>query len=296
LDAIGRGWNASKGVLRPTKPAPPGTKAKISTNVLADLKNRVDAAARASGREQGEEWQHRVQFSFDFEDRFGGPRVLHLLGQLAAAAQELYPDGDAWLDDRDDFSIVLDDWLTILQNSGPVDVEREIAIGRQMVAELPTLPRHLQWRMRSILATKAQLTRLPSEVRAEFAAAAKPPEGPPPSAADVDKLAEVLSIPHEDARRIATGLQNSGPDSDELDDALLRAAGPFMQAWLTAATLAAGARGAPDDQAVAEYFAQSRELHVVAGLRGRRSPETLLRQRAEILALIDKAAAPAARS
>jgi len=278
---------------RPIKPALPGRKAKLSVDVLADIKNRVDAAAHAVGRGQGEEVNARLEWSFDFETRMGGPRVLHLLQTLASAALKRHPDGDAWIDSPDDYELIIDEWYGMMENAAPLDVAAKIARGRELIARLPTMPKQYQWRLRTMLAHMANLSRLPDAVRAEFAAAAEPPEARPLSETEVDKAVEVLGIPREQLRRINLAhlpplIVDQFDDADDNRETVIAAAQPFMHAWL----LAAAALGhACDETVIAEHFAQSAELHIVAGLHARRTAAELLRYRAEILALIDAVAA-----
>ncbi len=272
----------------------PHARVPMSFRVRPALKARMEQEIAQTGRSLMREVEHIFEWYFDHQDRMGGPRLMHLLQSLAEAAQETYPDNDAWLDNRQDYSIVLDDWFWLLQNSGPVDVAAEIEQGRQMIAELPTLPRHVQWRIRRILAIKAELTRLPPEVRAEFAAAAELPAVERPTDEDVRDTAEVFGLPLEKARQFTTRLRAWEPAGDNLlteiedtKDKLIEAAQPFMQAWAMAAQILAGAAGRlPDEQEIAAHFATSPELQIVAGLHTQRSAERLLYYRSKILRLM----------
>lgn len=159
---------------KPTKWAPPGTKAKISTNVPADLKNRLDAAARASGREQGEEWAARVQWSFDFEERLGGPRMLPILATLADVALTRFPEGD-WFDDHERFQVVCGLWrdtLAALVPPRPDAAQFVIDIGRGLIKHLAAAEGHQADHIRQLLRSAAASPLMPEEVRAEFMAAA----------------------------------------------------------------------------------------------------------------------------
>jgi hypothetical protein len=178
--------------IKPTKPAPPGTKAKISTNVPADLKNQVDAAARASGREQGEEWAARVQWSFDFERRLGGARMMYLLATLADVAQTKYPEGD-WFDDHERFLVVCGLWhdtLEALVPPRPDAAQFVIDIGRGLIKHLAAAEGHQADHIRRLLRSAAASPLMPAEVRAEFMAAAGTKEEFPETPWRDDELLE----------------------------------------------------------------------------------------------------------
>ena len=289
---------------RPIKPAVPGRKAKLSVDVLADIKNRVDAAAHAVGRGQGDEVSARLQWSFDFEDRFGGRRVLNLLQTLASAALKQHPDGDdAWFDDRENYAAVADEWTELIYGARPIDVAKEIEQVRQMLAEFPTLPRRSQVRFRPILANKAELSRLPDELRSKILQVIEPPPSDEmPDEAEVDKAVEVLGIPREQVRQSLARMQAwgsvLGEALDEIDnhrEMVIDAARPFMQAWVMAVQTLAGALGRmPEEQEVAEHVAAHPELQIVAGMHKQRAAEEILRYRSEILRLLALPDAPEA--
>jgi predicted transcriptional regulator len=58
-----------KRIGRPTKAPQPGKKVSLGLKVTADIKNRLDAAARASGRTQSQEAERRLEGSFEHENR-----------------------------------------------------------------------------------------------------------------------------------------------------------------------------------------------------------------------------------
>lgn len=105
---------------RPTKPPSPGTRASLGLKVTAQTKERIEAAARQSGRTQSQEAEWRLERSLDREDllsdamtlAYGRPlagllmmlgTVMQAAGQHAAARKgELAPE--AWLDDAYAFS------------------------------------------------------------------------------------------------------------------------------------------------------------------------------------------------
>jgi hypothetical protein len=85
-------------MVRPIKPGSPGTKTKLGIDVTGAMKNRIDAAARASGHSQGREITERLNWSFDAETRVGGKRALEMAMLLASAASVKY--GSNWPDDE----------------------------------------------------------------------------------------------------------------------------------------------------------------------------------------------------
>jgi hypothetical protein len=58
-----------KRIGRPTKAPQPGKKVSLGLKVTAEIKNRLDAAARASGRTQSQEAERRLEGSFEHESR-----------------------------------------------------------------------------------------------------------------------------------------------------------------------------------------------------------------------------------
>jgi len=53
---------------RPTKKAKPGTKASLGLRVTANVKDRLEHAAKLSGRTQSQEAEYRIERSFDRAD------------------------------------------------------------------------------------------------------------------------------------------------------------------------------------------------------------------------------------
>ncbi|MGE0117654.1 MAG: TraY domain-containing protein [Dongiaceae bacterium] len=77
---------------RPTKAAPPGTRASLGLKVTADTKRRLEEAAKASGRTQSQEAEARLERSFDFDAALGGPQIADLvkaIGHTMSAAGAL---------------------------------------------------------------------------------------------------------------------------------------------------------------------------------------------------------------
>jgi hypothetical protein len=61
----------SKRIGRPTKTPEPGKKVSLGLKVTADIKNKLDMAARVSGRTQSQEAELRLERSFE-----SGPLML----------------------------------------------------------------------------------------------------------------------------------------------------------------------------------------------------------------------------
>lgn len=81
---------------RPSKPPPPGEKASLGLKVTAEIKNRLEAAARISGRTQSQEAEWRLERSFDRQDLLSefleasyGPQVAGLLLLLGGALRDV---------------------------------------------------------------------------------------------------------------------------------------------------------------------------------------------------------------
>ena len=81
---------------RPSKAPPPGEKASLGLKVTAEIKNRLEAAARFSGRTQSQEAEWRLERSFDRQDLLSefleasyGPQVAGLLLLLGGALHDV---------------------------------------------------------------------------------------------------------------------------------------------------------------------------------------------------------------
>jgi hypothetical protein len=179
---------------RPRKPGVPGQRSALGLRVTWEIKERLDAAARANGRSQSQEAEARIEWSFDHEKQLGGPRTLHLVQLLAAVSQLLFPNEDEWLDDPENYPVVRDAWVEAIDNRAPtpISLDDKIATGRRLVAELmTTADRRHQAHLRSILTTMSRDETFAREVRDEFATAAmfeppqaveeRPPTPPVPS-------------------------------------------------------------------------------------------------------------------
>jgi len=82
---------------RPYNPAEPGRRYPLGLRVGAEIKQKLDAAAQASGRTQSQEAEARLVWSFDYEARFGGEREAHLFEGVAQSAVAKF--GSGWIDD-----------------------------------------------------------------------------------------------------------------------------------------------------------------------------------------------------
>jgi len=101
--------NPTKRTGRPTKASTPGERMSLGLKVTAEVKDRLDRAARASGRTQSQEAEMRLERSFEREALL--PELLELaygryvaglllalgramdLAGFAAELQRLYPTG-----------------------------------------------------------------------------------------------------------------------------------------------------------------------------------------------------------
>jgi hypothetical protein len=60
-----------KRIGRPMKAPVSGKRVSLGLKVTADIKRRLDAAARASGRTQSQEAEHRIELSYRYERALG---------------------------------------------------------------------------------------------------------------------------------------------------------------------------------------------------------------------------------
>ena len=144
-------------------------------------------------------------------------------------------------------------------------------------------------RMRLILYRKTRLTRLPPEIRAEFAAAAKAPDWdsslPSPTEAEVRAVANSYGMSIGQARDFLIDRDIAGnPELPQLAAETQR----FLTTWMQAKTMVASILGAePDTRAIAEYFAASPELRMLGGYwTPTISSGRVLEDHAQILALV----------
>lgn len=71
---------------RPTKQPAPGKRASLGLKVTADIKRRLDAAARANGRTQSQEAEVRLEQSF--RDEYLLQQILRAVGRECAEVSE----------------------------------------------------------------------------------------------------------------------------------------------------------------------------------------------------------------
>jgi hypothetical protein len=144
-----------------------------------------------------------------------------------------------------------------------------------------------------VLRQKSRLTRIPEEIRSEFAAAAEQPDWDPlpprPTEAQVRETAERLTMSATQARQLLT-LDRAWANDPEVELGREQPASSdpaaFLGAWLTAKQMLIGLRGQePDEAAIAAYIAGSPELRLLAGRETAVSADEVLERRAAILAL-----------
>ena len=61
----------AKRIGRPAKAPTRGERVSLGLKVTADIKRRIDSAARASGRTQSQEAEHRIELSYHYEAVLG---------------------------------------------------------------------------------------------------------------------------------------------------------------------------------------------------------------------------------
>ena len=77
-----------RGVGRPIKKPKRGKRISLGLKVTADTKRRIDLAARASGRTQSQEAEHRIELSYALEralDNFNSKQTLEKLADDLAS-------------------------------------------------------------------------------------------------------------------------------------------------------------------------------------------------------------------
>ena len=79
------GTKSTKRMGRPTKAPRPGERVSLGLRVTADIKSKLDEAARHSARSQSQEAEFRLERTFADDDRLGGPRLVELLEAMASA-------------------------------------------------------------------------------------------------------------------------------------------------------------------------------------------------------------------
>ncbi len=115
---------------RPLKEPEPGKRVSLGLKVTADIKRRIDGAAREKGRTQSQEAEFRLQQSFSEEDALLGPELRNVqLTMIAAffsagsqaAAGKGHPEWKPsdWLKDEDCYIAAMFEVLTSLLLRAP---------------------------------------------------------------------------------------------------------------------------------------------------------------------------------
>ena len=187
---VQRGLQGSKRRGRPTLPQGKAKRYPTGFRTTKEMKDFLQRMADSSGRSIAQEVEHRLEQSAEFERTFGGPRLVALWRELAAAAEQVSPGDDSWLDDYCKFAVIRGRWERILDAATPTPAdptEEKIARGDAAIRSLKARQQlgqhaHELWQaidvLRSLFAPADELKRLandpdlPPEKRAEFAAAA----------------------------------------------------------------------------------------------------------------------------
>ena len=80
-----KGTKRTKRMGRPTKAPRSGERVSLGLRVTADIKTKLDEAARHSARSQSQEAEFRLERTFADDDRLGGPQLVELLEAMASA-------------------------------------------------------------------------------------------------------------------------------------------------------------------------------------------------------------------
>ncbi len=79
----------AKRIGRPMKKPPRGQRVSLGLKVTAEIKRRLDSAARASGRTQSQEAERRIEMSYNYERVLGEfDAALAQLGQMKEGRTE----------------------------------------------------------------------------------------------------------------------------------------------------------------------------------------------------------------
>jgi TraY domain len=70
---------------RTTRPTGAGKRYPLNVRTTKETRERLEAAAAASGRSLVQELEARLERSFETDDRFGGPAMLPIVNMLAGA-------------------------------------------------------------------------------------------------------------------------------------------------------------------------------------------------------------------
>lgn len=106
-----RRTTTKRGPGRPTKPPRPGERNPLGLRVTAEVKERLERAARESGRSISQEVEMRLERSFAADEhlyeRFGGRDVYFLASLIGRVALAVKPAPEArWIDDADGAAVI----------------------------------------------------------------------------------------------------------------------------------------------------------------------------------------------
>lgn len=86
-----------KRIGRPMKPPPRGKRVSLGLKVTAEIKRRLDSAARASGRTQSQEAERRIEMSYTYENAIGAlDAAIAKLGEMKQGNTEQVLRGLGW--------------------------------------------------------------------------------------------------------------------------------------------------------------------------------------------------------
>ena len=136
---------ASKRVGRPSKAPQKGARNSLGLRVTAEMKNRLEAAAAASGRSQSQEVEFRLEQSFRKEDdgiaALGGSEQ-HALFRMMAAAAVIIENrtGKSWSSDWKTSIAVRNAWKELIAAVLPKPPEKLLDARQKPVPVSPVRP------------------------------------------------------------------------------------------------------------------------------------------------------------
>lgn len=120
-----------KRIGRPMKPTEPGKRVSLGLKVTSEMKDRIDRAAKKSGRTQSQEAELRLELSFLIDPDFASSPKLMAIGRLVptafglagarAAAERGYPDWEPreWMQDKYCYKSAMVAVLEMLESLAP---------------------------------------------------------------------------------------------------------------------------------------------------------------------------------
>jgi hypothetical protein len=125
---MGSGEPTKRGRGRPALPAGEGKRYPLNMRTTAEIRDRLVAAANASGRSFAQEAEFRIEQSYAEDDRLGGPITRALVTMLAAAiADAEQRTGKSWLTDRVTYRRALLSVHAIIGRLGPEPEKKALA-------------------------------------------------------------------------------------------------------------------------------------------------------------------------